>query len=107
MKKEIYNKYSIAKSTIKKLPLGGLGGLSLLRGMGLRGLFLLLFISFTSLSHAQEHKQKKIDGKNLTIKVLGRTDSAFFNTDEARRVGDQVCYTWLAEECGYGFTTIR
>ena len=90
MKKEIYNKYSIAKSTIKKLPLGGLGGFSLLRGMGLRGLFLLLFISFTSLSHAQEHKQKKIDGKNLTIKVLGRTDSAFFNTDEARRVGDQV-----------------
>ena len=26
MKKEIYNKYSIAKSTIKRLPLGGLGG---------------------------------------------------------------------------------
>lgn len=53
-------------------------------------LVLILILSFSISLQAQEHKQAKIDGKNLTINVLGRVDSVFFTTEEARRVGDQV-----------------
>lgn len=58
----------------------------------MRKLFVALFalLSISLSLPAQEHKQEKIDGKNLTIKVLEETDSVFFTTEEARRVGDQV-----------------
>lgn len=58
----------------------------------MRKSFLLLFalLSLSLSIPAQDKKQKKIEGKNLTKKVLGRVDSVFFTTEEARRVGDQV-----------------
>jgi hypothetical protein len=58
----------------------------------MRKSFLLLFalLSISLSIPAQDKKQKKIEGKNLTKKVLGRVDSVFFTTEEARRVGDQV-----------------
>ena len=58
----------------------------------MRKSFLLLFalLSISLSIPAQDKKQKKIEGKNLTKKVLGRVDSVFFTTEEARRVGDQI-----------------
>ena len=58
----------------------------------MRKSFLLLFalLSISLSLPAQDKKQKKIEGRNLTKKVLGRVDSVFFTTEEARRVGDQI-----------------
>lgn len=47
-------------------------------------------ISFSAIAFAQDKKQKKIDGRKLTEQVLGKRDSVFFTTEEARHVGDQV-----------------